>query len=181
MNSKVFQDNIWQRHTIGCDPALKPWLHDHGSLTQRIQQRCEKFSVQVLRQGNAHVPYDEAALLGLHPRQHAYVREVLLLADGKPVVFAHSVVVTQHLRSEWSAIGKLGNRSLGTMLFTHPLVQRLPLHFRKLRSQHLIHQRTNLASQLHDSLWARRSLFTLYDAPLLVTEVFLPASLSLGS
>jgi chorismate lyase len=172
-------DHYWNRHTLGCPPALHPWLHDHGSLTRRIQQRCQSFSVQVQSQGLQRIAYDEAALLGIAPRELAHVRDVLLLADGKPVVFAHSVVAARHLRGAWADLGKLGNRSLGTMLFTHPLVERHPLHFRKLHSQHPHYQRASQAANLPDMLWARRSLFSLHGAPLLVTEMFLPDILQL--
>ncbi len=175
-------DTFWNNLTIGCDPALHPWLYDHGSLTQRIQQRCEKFSVFPVRDGLARIAYDEAALLGITPHRLAYSREVFLYADGKPVVFAHSTCAREHLRGAWKAMRGLGNRSLGSLLFTHPLVIRQPLHFKKLHVQHPL---VGLACARHvghkpdlqiipDMLWARRSLFTLHGAPLLVTEVFLP-------
>jgi chorismate--pyruvate lyase len=166
--------------TSGCDAALHLWLHDHGSLTQRIQQRCEKFSVLPVRSGLARIAYDEACLLGIAPHQFAYSREVFLHADGKPVVFAHSTCTSEHLRGAWKAMNGLGNLSLGSLLFTHPLVIRQPLHFKALRAHHPLYRSAiqNLEGA-SDSLWARRSLFTLQGAPLLVTEVFLPEILRL--
>lgn len=173
-------DIFWNRSTIGCETALSPWLHDHGSLTQRIQQRCKTFSVQPMRSGLARVAYDEAALLGIAPHRLAYSREVFLYADGKPVVFAHSTCASAHLRGSWKAMRGLGNRSLGSLLFTHPLVSRRPLHFKALHTHHPLY-RSAIASphEAPQSLWARRSLFYLHGAPLLVTEVFLPQILVL--
>ena len=118
---KLQRDPFWNSTTIGCDAALVPWLHDHGSLTKRIQQHCDQFSVSPVRSGLARIAYDESALLSIAPQQLAYSREVFLYADGKPVVFAHSTCAIQHLRGVWAAIAGLGNQSLGTMLFTHPL------------------------------------------------------------
>ncbi|GAB4118273.1 MAG: chorismate lyase [Sideroxydans sp.] len=181
--------------TPGCDAALRPWLHDHGSLTQRIQQRCQEFSVQPVHRGLARIAYDEATMLGIPPHRLAYSREVFLLADGKPVVFAHSTCRQQDLQHAWKSMRGLGNRSLGSLLFTHPLVLRQPLHFKALPSRHPLAGRA-LARQdcrepvetvglkpdlqnAPDPLWARRSLFTLHGAPLLVTEVFLPEILKL--
>lgn len=183
-------DTFWNTLTTGFDPALQPWLHDHGSLTQRIQQRCEKFTVSPVRSGLARIAYDEAALLGIAPHRLAYSREVFLYADDKPVVFAHSTCASAHLRGAWQAMRGLGNRSLGSLLFTHPLVHRQPLHFKALRAQHPLVGRA-LARQSSvgrkpdlqsapDTLWARRSLFTLHGAPLLVTEVFLLEILKLS-
>ena len=173
-------DDYWNNFLPGVEAAYKPWLHDHGSLTRRIQQRCENFAVQPLRSGLASIAYDESALLGLAPHQLAYSREVFLHADGSPVVFAHSACAPQHLHGPWAALAGLGNQPLGAMLFAHPLVQRKPLRFKALHPRHPLYQRAVAPLAAPPArLWARRSLFTLHDAPLLVTEVFLPGILSL--
>jgi chorismate--pyruvate lyase len=153
---------------------LHLWLHDRGSLTQRIQQRCDRFAVSPVRSGLARIAYDEATLLDIAPHQLAYSREVFLHADGKPVVFAHSTTACEHLRGAWKAMNGLGNRSLGSLLFTHPLVMRQPLHFKPLRAHHPLYRSASQMGVAPGTLWARRSLFTLHGAPLLVTEVFLP-------
>lgn len=151
------------------------WLRDEGSLTARIQQRCSLFKVMHLHSGLVPAVYDEAALLGLCKQQKMYTREVFLYADNKPVVFAHSVVAAQHLRGAWHAIKNLGTRPLGAVLFAHPLVHRAPLHYLALKPHHILYRRAvaklNIAPP---KLWARRSVFTLHGAPLLVTEIFLP-------
>jgi len=61
---------------------------------------------------------DEYALLGMTPGNRAYVREVMLLCNGVPVVFAHSVLPPAGLRGGWSGITRLGSRSLGEALFS---------------------------------------------------------------
>lgn len=174
-------DRFWNGAALGCDAALRPWLRDHGSLTQRIQQRCENFVVQPVHSGLAHIAFDEAALLGIAPHKLAYSREVFLHADGHPVVFAHSTCAYPHLRGAWKAMRGLGNRSLGSLLFTHPLVIRQPLHYKALHTHHpLFRSAAKVLTDVPDRLWARRSLFYLHDAPLLVTEVFLPQIFTLG-
>ena len=172
-------DHFWNGLTTGCEPSLVPWLHDHGSLTLRIQQRCNQFAVRPVRSGLARIAYDESALLGMAPQQLAYSREVFLYADGRPVVFAHSTCTTQHLRGVWAALGGLGNKPLGAMLFAHPLVERRPLRFKALPLSHPLYQRATISGNVPGRLWARRSLFYLHGAPLLVTEVFLPEILQL--
>ena len=174
------RDTFWNGASLGCDRQLLPWLRDHGSLTQRIQQRCQQFSVHPMWRGLARIAYHEATLLAVKPQQFAYSREVFLLADGVPVVFAHSTCARQHLHGSWAALGGLGNRPLGTMLFNHPLVERRALTFKKLRAHHPLYQQAARMAELPPTLWARRSLFYLHEAPLLVTEVFLPTIFKLN-
>lgn len=173
-------DHFWNSAPLGCDDKIAPWLRNHGSLTQRIQQRCGEFVVQPVFSGLARIAFDESCLLGLPDHQLAYSREVFLYADGQPVVFAHSTCAREHLRGAWKAMRGLGNRSLGSMLFSHPLVMRQPLHFKMLQTQHpLYRSAATMLAITPDKLWARRSLFYLHGAPLLVTEVFLPEILKL--
>ena len=167
-------DHFWSGSTAGCEPALEPWLRDHGSLTLRIRQRCHEFRVRNLFDGMAPAPRDETALLGVPARRRVYTREVFLIADRRPVVFAHSVVAAHHLRGAWQSLQHLGDRSLGSLLFTHPLVRRRPLHYRALKPADLLYRRALAFDAPAGPHWARRSLFMLHDAPLLVTEVFLP-------
>lgn len=173
-------DRFWHGAALGCEAGLARWLCDRGSLTRRIQQRCSQFEVRGVRSGLARIALDEAVLLGVAPSHLAWSREVFLYADGRPVVFAHSACARRHLQGAWVDIGTLGDRPLGALLFAHPLVERRPLHYRLLHSTHPLYRRAAVAmDDPPDRLWARRSLFCLHDAPLLVTEVFLPEILDL--
>jgi len=114
-------------------------------------------------------------------RHYAHVREVLLVADGVPVVFAHSITAPASLRGAWRALGRLGERPLTATLFGDRRVMRGPLAFRALDERHPLHRRVaELGLELPARLWARRSQFLRHDRPLLVTEVFLPAVLALA-
>ncbi|MDH4284473.1 MAG: chorismate lyase, partial [Gallionellaceae bacterium] len=129
-------DDYWKKFLPPSADGYAPWLRDHGSLTRRIQQRCSDFRVRNVCSHAALAARDETALLGQPPRQKLYTREVFLYADGAPVVFAHSVVATHHLRGAWHALQNLGSRPLGALLFAHPLVERAPLRFKLLRPGH---------------------------------------------
>jgi len=180
-HTRHITDKFWHGSTLGCGAGLEPWLRDRGSLTQRIQQRCVRFSVRGVNCRLARVALDESALLGISTNQLAYTREVFLYAEDDPVVFAHSAVARQHLHGAWTALRTLGNRPLGTFLFAHPLVERKSLYFKALhRSQPLYRHAVQKLGDPPDRLWARRSLFYLHGAPLLVTEVFLPDVLRLS-
>lgn len=176
----MYKDVYWNGAPLGVSAELLPWLRDHGSLTQRIVQRCERFSVRGVREGLARIALDESDLLGIAPQQLAWSREVFLIADDQPVVFAHSACAARHLRGAWQAVRELGSKPLGALLFSHPLVVRQPLHYKALRPHHPLYRRAVSAlSEPPARLWARRSLFYLNNSPLLVTEVFLPEILRL--
>jgi chorismate--pyruvate lyase len=117
---------------------------------------------------------DERFVTG-HPARRVLVREVLLSCGTVPVVFAHSVARLRDLRGPWRALAGLGDRPLGAALFEDPRVRRYPLHFRRLSRNDRLHAKACRAIRARlPVLWARRSLFVLRRAPLLVTEVFLP-------
>lgn len=171
-------------HTWLAKPAvggsLHAWLTAPGSLSWRIQERCPVFGVRRLRQERA-LPYpDEARLVGVPAGRRALVREVILHCGAEPVVFAHSVTQTRHLLGAWRSLQGLGSRPLATMLYDDPRIERRPLAFRKLNARHPLYRRAaQYLPDLPPALWARRSVFLLRGAPLLVTELFLPAILHL--
>jgi chorismate--pyruvate lyase len=151
-------------------------LIETGSLTARLQQRYAQFAVQAVRLGDAKPLQEEADLLRAPSHQVALIREVLLTGNGQSVVFAHSVLPKSSLRGEWHRLGRLGSKPLGTILFSNPAVKRTPLSYKKLSANHALYQRAIQHSQQKPSyLWARRSIFSLNCANIMVTEVFLPA------
>lgn len=171
----------WLSFVPDIEPGYAHWLHDHGSLTRRIQHRCDSFNVHNVYAGLSVANTDEIALLNISRPLQVYTRNVFLCADGRPVVFAHSVVAARHLQHAWHALRHLGSRPLGALLFSHPLVQRAPLRYKSLKPDHpLYRQAASVMEEKPPRLWARRSVFTLYGASLLVTEVFLPQILELG-
>lgn len=163
------------------DPVLVPWLTDAASLTARIRARCERFHVEVLRQELGRAQRDEAQALGLRAGERVWVREVLLVADGRPVVFARTVLPRRNVRGAWNLFHGIGNRPLGAALFADPRIARGPLACARLDARDArYHRACELARPpLPAGLWARRSVFTLHRRALLVTEVFLPAILDL--
>lgn len=164
----------WLKKPI-CAQSHQSWLIDNGSLTARLKQRYADFSVLPVSLKNAKVLPDEVTLLALKYCQYALNREVLLMGNKQALVFAHSVLPIASLRGAWSGLGKLGNKPLGAALFSNPKVKRAPLMYKKLCPHQVLYQRA--AQHLTDKpafLWARRSIFKLDCATILVTEVFLP-------
>lgn len=174
------QQSAWYPTLVSVSVHYRRWLQDRGSLTRRIQLRCDNFRVQPVFQALATVIGDERVLMGVRQGELALVREVYLYCGETPVVFAHSVVARRNLRGAWRGLNGLGNKSLGTVLFTNPKIKRTPLEFKKLSPGHTLFEHAcQRLSSAPSNLWARRSLFTLHGQSILVTEVFLPAILDL--
>ncbi|MDP1558454.1 MAG: chorismate lyase [Nitrosomonas sp.] len=174
------QQSAWYPTLISTSFADRSWLQFRGSLTRRIQSQCESFRVQPVFQSLATVHSDERVVMNIRHGELAMVREVYLYCGNKPVVFAHSVVARKDLRGAWRGLSGLGNKSLGTVLFTNPKIKRTPLEFSQLSTGHILYDRAcHKLQKLPSYLWARRSLFTLHGQSILVTEVFLPAILDL--
>lgn len=173
-------DRGWIARPPALPRPLRRWLCDRGSLTRRLKARCTHFRVAPRFAGLGRVHRDETAVLHVQRPHHAYIRDVLLLCDGKAVVFAHSVLPRASLRGPWNGVARLGSRPLGEALFNNPRIRREPLRFRKLTPRHPLLRRIARCQPLAPQvLWARRSVFCLDGQPLLVTEVFLPGIESL--
>lgn len=182
MTSHSTHTHAWHASLVSVCYRQRQWLQDRGSLTKRIQNRCAHFSVKTIFQSLRRIYVDERQTIRVRADEWAMVREVFLYCGDTPVVFAHSTVARKNLRGAWRALNGLGNKSLGTMLFSNPRIKRTPLEFKKIRRGHFLYDRACVSLQAKPTyLWARRSLFTSHGQSILVTEVFLPSILHLSS
>lgn len=172
----------WREKRRRCDDHLTGWLRDRGSLTARLQGHGS-FAVRLLRQGLARPTRDEALALGVQPDRLLWIREVALLVDGRPLVFAHTVLARRPRGPLSRAFQRLGNNSLGALLFAHPAIARGPLCCKRLDARHPLFATAIAALQAGaqasvatpSTLWARRSRFAFGAQSVLVSEVFAPA------
>lgn len=159
------------------DGVLRDWLLDTGSLTRRVRGACAgRFQVRVESQRWERPRLDEYLALGLRIGRLAWVREVHLLCDDRPWVFARTVIPPRTLRGSRRRLANLGNRPLGALLFADPHMQRGPVEVARVaRGSALFAAATQGAPGSPSALWGRRSVFRLGGRPLLVSEFFLPA------
>lgn len=181
MHRLVPPDACWRPAGLPAYDPLYAWLTDPHSLTARIAARCRRLTVSVLYQGRALPHPDEARLLRLRSGQQALLREVLLVADGVPVVYARSLLAPRSLRHGWQMFVGIGNRPLGAALFADPCIARGRLAAKRLDARDRRYHRAAATGQqaVPAALWARRSRFMHGSHGLLVCEVFLPAVLEL--
>jgi chorismate lyase len=160
--------------------GIHDWLVDQGSLTARLKRVCkDSFRVRMVSQGWGRALYSEGVLLGMRRGETAIVREVELLIDGVPWVFARTVIPASSLRGPAKRLTMLGTKPLGEVLFAEPHAERVVMEIASLHSRHnLFNKAVRSLDAKPEQLWGRRTLFNLAGSHLLVNELFLP---TLGS
>jgi chorismate--pyruvate lyase len=155
--------------------SLWSWLFDSASLTQRLIEACDgAFEVRVLRQGWQRALAEEARALGLRAAETVFVREVHLLCYGEPCVFARTVIPRMTLSGKYRRLMRLGNRSLGAVLFADKTMRRGKLEIARLVRGHALFESASQGLAVRpQAIWGRRSLFRLGGKPLLLSEIFL--------
>lgn len=127
------------------------WLIDERSLTAKLKQQFDDFSVNVLSQTQAKPHKNEHHLLDF--KGDVIIREVELLGNNQVRVLARSVIPitvdTLNLRA-------IGSKPLGELLFNDARIKRGQL------------QITHTGK-----IWGRRSTFRIGTTQLLVSEFFL--------
>jgi len=146
------------------------WLLDDGSLTRRLTALADgRFRVQPLAEGWQPLRADECMALGVPPGSEGWVREVYLLGDEQPWVFARSVAAKAALLAGDIPLQELGTRSLGELLFSDPAFSRGDMQLCRYPAERMPE------AVREPGLWARRSAFVRGPLAVLVAEIFLPA------
>ena len=178
MQSDVRPAPRWTERLEECRPEAPPaaaaWLAEPGLLTERLRACCAGTTgLSVITEAEAPLAIHDAAVLCAAGKA-AFVREIELTCDGRPWVFAQTLIPQSTLaRQSW--LSSLGSAALGERLAAVPGLERGPLEFTRLVAGDRLYQRA--LRERRDppaSLWARRSWFAIDGDRLLVQEVFLP-------
>jgi len=160
----------------GLPERVHHWLQDGASLTRRVTAACPgRFRVRVISQCWGRVFNSERQLLGLGPRAACLVREVELLCDGRPQVFARTLMPAASLRGAARRLALLRDKPLGAVLFADPHTRRERVQIARFQPRHrLFGVATGHLEVRPESVWGRRTLFRYAGKPILVNELFLP-------
>ncbi len=170
----------WSEFTLhrpaGIPDAIYPWLKDEGSLTRRLIAYCQgSFSVRVLHQGWGQPLNTEQQLLNSRRGETAMIREVELMCDDEPLVFARTVIPATSMTGGARRLSQLGNKPLGAVLFADPATRRTQVQVACISPRYpLFAAATDHLEQKPSEVWARRTLFLYAHKPILVNEIFLP-------
>lgn len=111
----------------------------------------------------------------MRDNEGAVVRMVYLLCDGKPWVFARTVIPLRTLSGPQRRLTHLGSKPLGELLFADKTMRRGEVEVARLAAGSPVFSMAAQAlKQKPGEIWGRRSVFYLQGKPLLVSEMFLP-------
>lgn len=112
----------------------------------------------------------------MKPGAYAMVREVELLCNGIPQVYARTLIPEKSLTGRANQLQGLGSKPLGALLFSDPTTKRSRIEYARLTAGDRLYQRAICSmNEPVRRLWGRRTLFCYAGKPLLVNEIFLPA------
>lgn len=144
----------------------RQWLAYRGSLTKRLRQAGAAEINHIIRQEKWELPTaEEAQYLQLNSQESVFIRETDWQYKNNLWVMTRALIPLATLQNKGKDLQTVGSRSLGDFLFTDPDLQRSEFEF---------------ASFIFDGqvCWARRSLFSYWNKPLLVSEIFFPSILN---
>jgi len=151
--------------------ALHPWLAEPGLLTALVRRACGcETQFRLLRVERSPLSATLAHRMGVGDAG-CLLREIEFSCGSARWVFAQSVFPDSTVRQHpWLA--ELGNVALGESLLGQPEVSRQPLEYREIAADEEL---AVAAGGLDGPAWARRAVYQLSMAPIMVQEVFLPA------
>lgn len=157
--------------------ALIPWLREKNSLTKRLIRICPGIlTVKVLKQDWGQTNFEETQALGMKYRSRIWQREVLLLCNKQPWIFARTIIPIITIMGPGRRLMYLKNRPLGSALFNDPAIIRRNIKIFCCNSNHPLYQKALISYSPLTSppiFWGRHSLFWIGIKQLLVTEIFL--------
>lgn len=140
--------------------AVRAWLQLETSMTERFEKYCRQVSVEVVSEGFVSFAECADAQFLLPEETRYWRREIVLYGDGVPWLAGMTLVPESTLSGPDIALQQLGETPLGRYLFANPALTRDFIEFGR-----------------NGDAWGRRSRLRLAaDKPLLLSELFLPAS-----
>ena len=155
---------------VSC-PTLKNWLLNTGSLTERLQDHCHTFQLEVIGYQNESVSLADAEKIDCDS-SIVIVREVILSGDDVPWVFAHTIMPQALFEDGVNDLANLQDKPLGSVIFNDPKFSRQPFELVALPVDNSL--LSDLRIAISQPLWGRRSIFNYQEYKMMIAEVFLP-------
>ena len=172
------QEPLWQENRPGLrhkiPENIQSWTYESGSLTQRLRNYYgNSVKVKILRQQWRTPFLTERRLLELPDHHYCLTREILLHADGKPLILARTIIPASTIKVARSNLSHLGTRPLGEVIFSYPRLERIAMDVTLVNPCKWTQLATD-EGHIGQPVWGRRTVYAIRHKHLLVSEFFLP-------
>ncbi len=172
------REPLWLENRQGLRHKLpenvQSWAYESGSLTQRLRNFYgDTVAVKVLFQCWRTPFLSERRLLKLPEHQYSLTREVLLHANGKPLILARTIIPAGTIKAAKNNLSHLGNRPLGEIIFSYPKLERIAMDI-TLIAPSTWTQSALAEADINQPIWGRRTVYAIAHKQMLVSEFFLP-------
>ena len=137
---------------------IKSWLIEKGPITKRIKSE-ESFKLNLIKDEISAVNDSEKKFLE-ETSDNIKVREVILLGNNIPRVYAKSLIPIRTIENGFSRLGELGTKPLGDILFEKEIFEKTDVVYAQFQDKDSI-------------FWGRKTKYIVKNMPLSVMEVFL--------
>ena len=138
--------------------CIKSWLIENGPITKRISDN-ENFELNLIRDEIDEVDERDKKYLG-NITGDIKVREVILLGNKVPKVYAKSLIPVNTIEDGFSKLGSLGNKPLGDILFEKDIFNKVDVLYSTFKHE------VNI-------FWGRKTKYLVKNLPFSVMEIFL--------
>lgn len=156
------------------------WIYEPGSLTRRLRGYYgTAVTVKILYHRWLTPFLSERKLLNQPENRYCLIREVMLHADGIPLILARTIIPEPTIRTAHRNLSHLGTRPLGEVIFSYPDLERLELQVAKLPPSDWS-QAALERGAITAPVWGRRTVYAIMHQSLLVNEFFMPGALAIA-
>ncbi|MDO9239531.1 MAG: chorismate lyase [Methylicorpusculum sp.] len=159
--------------------SAQSWIYEPGSITQRLRSYYgDGVKVEILFLEWQAPFLSESRMLKAPAQRYALTREVLLHCNGKPLILARTIIPERTLRAARRNLAHLGNRPLGEVIFSYPKLQRMEMDFTEAEPS-VWTESSRETAHIDQSVWGRRTIYSIRDRQMLINEFFMPDALLL--
>ncbi len=162
---------MWQKK-INRKSELRFWLSNRRSLSKRIKNIAQFKVIQIRPAIKKFLKIEREKFRNIKNSQ-LYLREVMIYADGRLVMYARTVTPKINLRGFWGRIKRLQDNPLSDIIFEKKVIKRSPFIYSEFSKNDDISKSVmNSGHNVSNILVSRQSMFYYNNKGVLLTEVF---------
>jgi chorismate--pyruvate lyase len=119
----------------------------------------------------------ERIQLDLPLHRYGLIREVMLHANGKPLLLARTIIPEETIKVAHRNLSHLGTRPLGEVIFSYPDLERITMDLTLIEPGTWT-SKARQSANIDQPIWGRRTVYAIQERPMLVSEFFLPEILA---